>query len=150
MGCHYVFSKRCEYCGRFFRPHRFVGDRQRACTRPKCRTKRKASSQRTWVEKNADYFHGRYPEVKSWREGHADYQRLWRRKRREIQDLGVGKTPTKSLRLVIPEDLWNREIQDVALLVSRCSCGSWVAGMPRRDTRQDGGTSPVAVTSRPS
>ena len=150
MRHHPKVSKRCEYCGRFFRSHPFVGDRQKACSRPYCKKKRKQSSQQQWVGKNTNYFHGRYPEVKRWREEHPGYQKLWRKRRREIQDSGVEKTPMKSLRLVVPESLFNHEIQDLALLVRRSGCGCWMAGMPVRDTRQDGIDSGRSVTSRPS
>lgn len=149
MGCH-KNSKQCEYCGRFFVPHPFAGNRQKACGSASCKRRQKSFSQKKWLEKNPGYFRGRYPQLKEWRETHPDYQRLWRKNRGEIQDSGVPKAPMKSLRLVIPEELWNREIQDVALLVRRCGCGSWVAGEAGRDTRQDGEVSSVSVTSRPS
>jgi len=149
MGCH-KNSKRCESCGRFFHPHPFSGDRQKVCGKSSCKKKLKASSQKRWFEKNPEYFHGRYPDLKGWRAAHPDYQRLWRAKRGEIQDSGVPKVPMKSLRLVVPEKFWNREIQDVALIVRRCGCGSWVAGEPLRDTRRAGECSGGGVTSLPS
>ena len=123
--------KRCQFCGRYFRPHPFVGIRQKACARPMCRKKRKHANQSQWVKKNPDYFCGRYPEVKEWRTRNPQYQKRWRAKRREIQDLGVPKSSVKSIRLVVPENLFRGEIQDELRLVRRCGCGFWVAGVGR-------------------
>lgn len=131
MSCHKKFLKRCEFCGRYFRAHRFVGSRQRACTEVGCKKKRKQSSQKSWLGKNPEYFRGRYGELKRWRDKHPGYQRQWRAKRREIQDLGVTNNPIKSIRLVIPGKLLRGEIKDVALTVRRHGSGFWVAGTDR-------------------
>lgn len=60
-------SKRCEFCGRYFVPDSRVGDRQRACSRQECKSARKQSAQRRWVDANPGYFCGRYPELKERR-----------------------------------------------------------------------------------
>lgn len=60
-------SARCEFCGRFFVPDRRVGKRQRSCSDPACRKKRKRAAQRKWVADNPGYFCGRYEVVKQWR-----------------------------------------------------------------------------------
>lgn len=130
-------GKRCGYCGKFFKPHSFVGDRQAYCSREKCQRERKRKGQKKWGAENPGYFRGRYGGLKEWRAEHPDYQRQWREKRRaEIQDLARPESPVKSVRLVVPEKLWSGEIQDLALSVRRCGCGSWVAGVPTRDTRR--------------
>jgi len=130
-------GKRCGCCGKFFKPHAFVGDRQTYCSREECQKERKRKSQQKWVVENQGYFRGRYGTLKEWRALHPLYQRQWRQRRRaEIQDLARPETPVKSLRLVVPEKLWSCEIQDLALSVRRCGCGCWVAGVPVRDTRR--------------
>ena len=93
-----------------------------------CRAKRKRESQKKWLEANPGYFKGRYSEVKAWREKHPDYQRLWRKKVREIQDKIPPAEPVRTMVLVIPEKMLKNEIQDEIRLVRQCRCGSYVAG----------------------
>jgi len=95
-------QKRCVYCGRYYKPDPRARKIQKSCQDAKCRAKRKRESQKRWVEANPDYFKGRYSEVKEWRKKYPDYQRLWRKRTREIQD-----------------EIW---------LVRQCGCGSYVAG----------------------
>jgi hypothetical protein len=130
---------RCVYCGRYYRPDPRARRHQRSCTDPKCRAKRKRESQRRWVEANPDYFKGRYVNVKEWRKKHPDYQRLWRKKVREIQDGIPPAEPVRTMVLVIPEKMLQDEIQDEIRLVRQCGCGFYVAGGEKRlrDTRFD-------------
>ena len=121
-------QKRCAYCGRYYKPDPRARQVQRSCQNPTCRAKRKRGSQRKWVEANPDYFKGRYSEVKAWREKHPDYQRLWRKKAREIQDKIPPEKPVRTMVLVIPDDMLQNEIQDEIRLVRQCGCGSYVAG----------------------
>jgi ferredoxin-thioredoxin reductase catalytic subunit len=130
--------KRCAYCGRFFRPDRRVGDRQKSCSSPQCRVRRKKEAQERWLAANPGYFRGRYGNTKHWREFHPEYQRLWRARRREIQDKIRKKSPMESLRLVIPAKWFKGEIQDEIRLVRQCGCGFFVTGEVVRDTRHDG------------
>lgn len=83
--------KRCLFCGQYFTPDRRVKDRQKACHRPECRKARKKAAQEAWVKKNPDYFQGRYPYVKAWRQ-----------KRRVIQDKIPQKNPYVELVIRIP------------------------------------------------
>ena len=83
--------KRCLFCGRYFTPDYRVKDRQKSCRRPACRKARKKTAQDDWVEKNPDYFQGRYPYVKAWRE-----------KRRMIKDEIPPKKPFVELMIRIP------------------------------------------------
>jgi hypothetical protein len=120
-------QKRCAYCGRYYRPDARVRKTQKSCSDAKCRAKRKRESQRKWMEANPEYFKGRYVNVKEWRKNHPDYQRLWRRKAREIQDEIPPAEPVRTMVLVIPEKVLKNEIQDEILLVRQCGCGLCVA-----------------------
>jgi hypothetical protein len=83
--------KRCLFCGRYFVPDCRVKERQKSCRRPECGKARKKAAQAAWTAKNADYFHGRYPYVKSWRQG-----------RKMIQDERPSKKPYVELVILIP------------------------------------------------
>ena len=77
-----VGEKRCASCGKRFVPDRRVGARQKTCSAA-CRKDRKSESNKRFYRKNPDYWLGRYDVVKVWRKEHPDYQREWRRKRKE-------------------------------------------------------------------
>lgn len=130
-------QKRCTYCGRFYVPDYRVGERQKSCQAEGCRKRRKRQSQRRWQDANPGYFKGRYENTKRWRKEHPGYQRLWRAKRRKIQDEIPPETPVKTLRLVVPEKWLKGGIQDEIRLVRQCRCGFFVTGAGMRDTRQD-------------
>lgn len=107
------------YCGRYFAPDARVGDRQKCCDNALCRSKRKKESQQSWLEKNPDYFLGRYENTRQWRDKNPNYQKRWRQKRREIQDEIVLSEDHKSLKsrikratLIVPVDNPESEIQD--------------------------------------
>jgi len=120
--------KKCAYCGRYYRPDPRARKIQRSCQDATCRAKRKRESQKKWLEANPGYFKGRYSEVKAWRKEHPDYQRLWRKRVREIQDKIPPSEPSRTMVLVIPEKMLKNEIQDEIRLVRQCGCGSYVAG----------------------
>jgi hypothetical protein len=132
-------QKRCVYCGRYYKPDPRARRIQKSCQDPTCRAKRKRESQRKWVEVNPGYFKGRYSQVKEWRKQHPDYQRLWRKRVREIQDGIPPSEPVRTMVLVVPEKLLKNEIQDEIRLVRQCGCGFYVAGGKKtlRDTRFD-------------
>jgi hypothetical protein len=46
----------CCVCRRWFRPDRRVGLRQRACGQPDCQAARRVETQKSWRDRNADYF----------------------------------------------------------------------------------------------
>jgi len=71
-------KKKCAFCGQLFTPDPRVGDRQKACSRKECRRQRKALSQKRWVEKNPEYFCGRYENTRTWLEQHPDYLQEYR------------------------------------------------------------------------
>jgi hypothetical protein len=120
--------KRCVYCGRYYRPDPRARRIQKSCQDATCRAKRKRESQRRWVEANPDCFKGRYSEIKAWREKHPDYQRLWRKRVREIQDKIPPSEPVRKMVLVIPEKMLQNEIQEEIRLVRQCGCGVYVTG----------------------
>jgi hypothetical protein len=124
-------QKRCGYCGRYYRPDPRVRKNQKSCSDLKCRAKRKRASHKKWLEANPEYFKGRYAEIKEWRKKNPDYQRLWRKKTREIQDGIPPAKPVKTMILVIPEEMLKNEIQDEIRLVKQCRCGFYVAGVEK-------------------
>jgi len=131
-------QKRCICCGRFFIPDCRVGGRQKSCKLKKCQKKRKKLSQKSWVEKNQDYFKGRYGNTKQWRKNNPDYQKLWRAKNRkirsEIQDEIPIKSSLKTIHLVMPDDFFKDKIQDEIRLVRQCGRRFFVAGKKMQDT----------------
>ncbi len=132
-----VKQKRCAYCGRYFKPDYRVRKTQKSCQSERCKRKRKKESQSRWLEKNPDYFRGRYENTKRWRKDHPEYQRQWRARRREIQDEILPESPVKTIRLVIPGKWFRGEIQDEIRLFRQCGCGFFVTGKGVRDTRRD-------------
>ena len=87
-------TKKCLFCGRFFAPDHRIKDRQKSCSNPDCKKKRKKASQDAWVKKNPGYFAGRYPYVKIWRE-----------KKAMIQDvISQTKRPQKLI-FIVPDDM---------------------------------------------
>ena len=75
-------EKRCQCCGKMFMPDRRVGVRQKTCSAA-CRKARKSESNKRFRRKNPDYWLGRYDVVKAFRQENSDYQREWRRRRKE-------------------------------------------------------------------
>lgn len=97
-------TKRCLFCGQYFTPDYRVRQRQKACSNPACKKKRKKTAQDAWVKKNPGYFTGRYPYVKAWKE-----------KKIMIQDgIPPAKRPQKLI-FLIPGDMIQM-IQDKILL----------------------------------
>jgi len=70
--------KRCPYCGGQYIPYIRAVKTQKSCGKARCRKKQKRESQSSWLERNPDYFRGRYIKVKRWRDAHPGYQRKYR------------------------------------------------------------------------
>lgn len=84
-------KKCCEICDESFTPDPRVGDRQGVCSKLSCQQERKQRSQATWLNRNPDYFKGRYTNTKEWLEAHPGYLQTYRQQRRatvrrDIQD----------------------------------------------------------------
>lgn len=101
--------KRCQFCGRYYRPDPRVGQRQKACRREVCRKARKLLAQHLWSERNPGYFRGRYPYVKQWRAAHNASRPM-------IQDEIPLLRPLFKMTLLIPGGLRRAMIQDEILL----------------------------------
>lgn len=138
----------CHFCGRFFRADRCAGKNQKSCPRPECRNKRKQAAQRSWLNKNPDYFKGRSDVVREWRETHPNYQRLWRAKRREIQDAIPMKSRIISVDLAVMDKRLQSEIQDTINQLKACGRGFLVLGRAREI--QDGIASVLSLNTMPS
>lgn len=59
--------KKCKFCGDLFRPHRRVGDRQRACSKKACKADRAAAAKAAWREAHPDYCLGRAGKHRAYR-----------------------------------------------------------------------------------
>ena len=105
-------KKKCRCCRRVFTPDPRVGNRQVCCQSEDCKSQSKRISQKRWCRANPDYFHGRYEEVRLWRERNPGYQKKWRRGGAEIQDEIVKKKSAESTRLMLPVCILKAEIQD--------------------------------------
>ena len=108
-------EKRCQCCSRMFVPDRRVGARQKTCSAA-CRKIRKGESNGRFRRKNTGYWLGRYDVVKAWRQEHPDYQKEWRRRRKErCRGLAAGEIQaemfSKALDAVQKNVLVLREIQ---------------------------------------
>lgn len=57
--------KYCAICQAPFHPDRRVEKRRTVCDKTECQRQKKKQSQQDWLEKNPDYFKGRYPQLKS-------------------------------------------------------------------------------------
>jgi len=130
---HTKHQKRCEFCGRFFRPKNHVGDRQKSCLRPGCQKKRLKAQQMRWRSANPGYFKGRYEYLKGWRKANPGYQKLWRRKNTdkraaEIQTLVSDITPISTMRLNMRRNVHLGEIQTLVLTLIKSGQALWVTG----------------------
>lgn len=102
-------TKRCKYCGRYFRPDRRAVRRQKACQRQECKRQRKKEAQKNWIARNPGCFNNHY----------EDYVKQWRQRRKKlaaqmIKDKTPPSKPLQELVLVIPanvKDVIKDEIQ---------------------------------------
>ncbi len=102
-------AKRCKYCGRYFRPDRRLGQRQKACQRQECKKKRKKEAQKNWCAKNPEYFKGDYRRVKEWREKKKQSLLASAEKKDKIQD--------KKAEMIQDEIRRSKPLQELILLI---------------------------------
>jgi len=85
-----VRKRKCMNCGELYLPNPRTRDRQKFCSKPKCKRASKARSQRRWLSKpeNKEYFSG--PEnvdrVRAWRQKHPGYSKKGRKPDSALQD----------------------------------------------------------------
>ena len=134
---------RCKYCGRFFKPDIRLGVRQKSCGRELCNRKRKKESQRSWCNRNPDYFKGRYSNTREWRKNQSVLKKCQKSIRKGkcemIQDSIAASKPLQVLRLLLPEKVIKEMVQDSIMSVSVVGKDLWVTGIRAGDTRFDRG-----------
>jgi len=134
-----VAKKRCQYCGKLFVPDRRVHYRQKACSAP-CQKLRKQQNNRAFSKNNPGYWCGRYGAVKEWRQEHPEYQKQWRRKRKQ-QRIEVTHTEIQAEMFVKAIDAIEkhlallREIQAECMLQVLDTVGQRTFSRPRRCAR---------------
>lgn len=99
--------KRCCICQDLFWPHPRVKTRQRACRKPECQKARRAQTQKTWREKNRDYWRARRLQQRSAEAKEAEKQRAER--------VRQGRLPADDSRIVRPPPV-SRLPQEMAAL----------------------------------
>jgi len=105
--------KTCEVCEVLFAPDPRVGQRQRVCRKLACQKERKRRAQETWLQKNPDYFKGRYDNLKDWLCAHPGYLKTYRQRRPSClvkDDIQDKLSPSQTNLLEIAIKL--RDIQD--------------------------------------
>lgn len=75
-----IKKKRCEFCYEWFTPHACTKQKQKCCSKPDCRKKRKARTKRTWWNKNAGYNKSRKAKIKAWARNYPNYWQKYRKK----------------------------------------------------------------------
>jgi len=106
-------AKRCEYCGRYFIADSRVGDRQRACSRPECKRRRKLQAQKQWKLNHPEVLAHHYEDyVKPWRQAHRAerslrYSKTLDQQPEVIRDKIPPSKPYQQLVLLIPEETRN-------------------------------------------
>ena len=110
-------AKRCRYCGKEFTPDPRVGHRQKACSTP-CQKLRKKENLKDFIRRSPSYWRDRYPEVKQWRQQHPDYQRRWRQEKKRGRSPGEIQVErlTKAIEFTEKTSFFLREIQTEILL----------------------------------
>jgi hypothetical protein len=66
----------CCICRRWFRPNPRVGSRQRACDKPECQAARRVQTQKSWRDRNPDYFMARRIQQRSQADRRTEPLRL--------------------------------------------------------------------------
>lgn len=101
--------KKCPYCKIRFTPDPRVGKRQKACGKPACKRAMKAENNRSWRQRNPDYYRNDYSRLRAWLEQNPEYLKCYRQshpeyieKNRKAQNV---RDRRKKLRLDIQAQL---------------------------------------------
>lgn len=70
-------KKRCQFCGRMFKPDPRTAHFQKACHRTSCRKERRRQKNRKWAERYPDYASYRSAKLRAW----AARTQYWKRYR---------------------------------------------------------------------
>jgi hypothetical protein len=128
--------KRCRYCHRWFQPDSRVGDHQKACSKESCRKQRKKQSQKRWVNKNPDYFKGRYENTREWLKKHPGYLKKYRKTHPEYVEKNRNQQRNRRVKRRNPEKKSSVDIQDTMKLqgVVRTEDSFKIPGVDIQDT----------------
>lgn len=85
--------KACQFCGDRLTHHPKVGLRQIACKRHECQRARKRANLKSFCLTDSGY---KYENVRRYRASHPDYQRQWRKKRKEKLKAQYSPKPPSS------------------------------------------------------
>jgi hypothetical protein len=102
----HIIQKQCDICQQLFEVVPQVAKRQNTCNKLECKLEHKRRYNEQWRAKqeNADYFKGRYPDLKEWLKRHPGYLKHYRAQRNRISkqksnDIQVELTPIDNNRL---------------------------------------------------
>ena len=81
--------RKCRHCGKLFRPHPAVGNRQKFCITEACQQTRKAANNREFAKRNPDYHKGAFAVARTneWRRKNPGY---WRRRNSRTDSFDVS------------------------------------------------------------
>lgn len=104
----HIIQKQCDICHEFFEVVPQVAKRQNSCDKLDCKLEHKRRYNQQWRAKkeNADYFKGRYPELKQWLQRNPGYLKNYRAQRNSIakqksNDIQVELTPINNNKLTV-------------------------------------------------
>jgi len=132
-----ICSKRCAYCGRWFRPRAQSAKHQKFCSRRQCQLARRRRKLRRWRKLHPDKAKKYAPKVRAWAAAYPNYWRHYRKTHRQYahQDNDRRKKAMKASRRSAKETGWKsiavEKLQAIAAL-RRQKCSAKETGWPRR------------------
>lgn len=104
----HIIQKQCDICKELFEVVPQFAKRQNSCNKLGCKLEHKRRYNEQWrVQKeNADYFKGRYPDLKQWLKRHPGYLKNYRAQRnsmakQKLNDIQVELTPINNNDLTV-------------------------------------------------
>jgi len=117
--------KKCPHCKIRFTPDPRVGKRQKTCGKPACKRALKAENNRSWRQRNPDYYRNDYSRLSAWLEQNPGYLKCYREshaeyieKNRKAQQV---RDRRKKLRLDIQAQLEAKPLE-MTFLFSTIPC----------------------------